>query len=140
MKMQLRINIHVGEMYVPQGFEIVIKPVNDVEPIDECLRYVEIFVDLFGLHDVRRLNEILIGEIKRCLSQYYIQNRKSIYAYELLQVLKYLYGKIPNKFKVVDFNDVEIAQVKTMKDAIVAFKSQYPYMDSNLIKNFIYEL
>lgn len=140
MKLKLRINISVGEMFIPQGFEIAIKPVNDVEPIDECHRYVEIFVDLFGLDDVRRLNEILIGEIKSCLSQYYIQNRKSIYAYELLQILKYLYDKIPNKFKVVDFNDVEIAHVKTMKDAIAAFKSQYPYMDNNLIKNFIYEL
>lgn len=140
MKLKLRINISVGEMFIPQGFEIAIKPVNDVEPIDECHRYVEIFVDLFGLDDVRRLNEILIGEIKICLSQYYIQSRKSIYAYELLQILKYLYGKIPNKFKVVDFNDVEIAQVKPMKEAINAFKSQYLYMDNNLIKNFIYKL
>lgn len=140
MKMQLRINIHVGGMFIPQGFEIVIKPVGDVEPMDECLQYLEIFVELFGLDDVRRLNEILSGEIKSRLSYYYIQSRKSNYAYELLQVLKYLYDKIPNKFKVVDFNDVEIAQVKTAKDAITAFKSQYPYMDNNLIKNFIYEL
>lgn len=140
MKMQLRINIHVGEMYVPQGFEIIIKPVKDVEPLVECLLYLNLFVELFGLDDVRRLSEILIGEIKPRLSQYYIESRKSIYAYELLQVLKYLYGKIPNKFKVVDFNDVEIAQVKTMKDAITAFKNRYPYMDNNLIKNFIYEI
>lgn len=140
MNLKLRINISVGEMFIPQGFEIVIKPVNDVEPIDECLRYVEIFVDLFGLDDVRKLNEILFGEITNSLSYNYTRSRKSIYAYELLQVLKYLYDTMPNKFKVVDFNDVEIAHVKTMKDAIAAFKSQYPYMDNQLIKNFIYEL
>ena len=140
MKMQLRINIHVGEMYVPQGFEIIIKPVKDVEPLVECLLYLNFFVELFGLNDVRRLAENLIGEIKPRLSQYYIESRKSIYAYEILQVLKYIYSKIPNKFKVVDFNDVEIAQVKTMKDAIIAFKNRYPYMDNNLIKNFIYEI
>lgn len=138
--MKLGINISVGQLYIKRGFEIKIKPFGELEPIDECLFYVNIFIDLFGRGDVRRLYEIVIGEIKPRLSQYYIENRKSIYAYELLQVLKYLYGKIPNKFKVVDFNDVEIAQVKTMKDAITAFKSQYPYMDNNLIKNFIYEI
>mgnify|MGYP003515165742 CR=1 FL=1 len=40
----------------------------------------------------------------------------------------------------IDFNDNEIAMVKTMQEAIEIFKEKYPYMDNNLIKNFIYKL
>jgi hypothetical protein len=137
--MKLGINISVGQLYIKRGFEIKIKPFGELEPIDECLFYVNIFIDLFGRGDVRRLYEIVIGQIRPCISQYYIENRKSIFAYEFLQVLKCLYNEIPNKFKVVDFNDNEIAMVKTMQEAIEIFKEKYPYMDNNLIKNFIYE-
>jgi hypothetical protein len=44
--MKLDINISVGQLYIKRGFEIKIKPLGELEPIDECLFYVNIFIDL----------------------------------------------------------------------------------------------
>lgn len=169
-KVKLGINIHCGDIKVPSGFEFQIVHDNYFSFIDRYLEMCDILSEVYGKEHVDKFVGILRdwfshGNYKRYYNilpinesssgtlwwNYELEliNKKLIsgkefkeYGWEgeILQAMDYVYEKTDDKWNVVDFNDCSLGTCKTYKEASNIFKLQYPYMESGLVGNFIYEI
>lgn len=158
----LPINIHVGEIKIERGFKFELFNGNYFDIIDQYNDLYSDLIDIYGKQDIDKIIEICLSVLNnRIAGSFYISSKTkqgdrfergyftnvNIKDYtkpykcegELIQLFQFILNTTPNKFKVVDFDDEELATTKTISEARRVFKSQYPYMDDNLIDNFIYK-
>lgn len=154
---ELPINIHVGDIRIKRGFKFELFDGNYFEMIGDYNNSKAEMLDIFGQDRVERLIEIFQTAINSTRSPKYVIvsdnlihpkgylthtclqefTQKYNWEGELVQLFQFILNTSPDKFKVVDFNDEELATTKTLSEARRIFKLQYPYMEEKLIDNFI---
>lgn len=168
-KVKLGINIQCGDIKIPSGFEFQFVHENYFTFIEKYLERYDILIEIYEKENVDKFVTILYDYISSKRTRYVnihpindtpagtlwweyeleLVNKKSIlgkkfkryrWEGEILQAMDYVYEKTDDKWNVVDFNDCVMGTYKTHKEAVGIFKSRYPYMESGLVGNFIYEI